>query len=717
MLLLEINLNRIKEWLQHYFPLTNPVLIFSVVLLIILFAPLIFRRFKIPGIIGLIIAGVIIGPHSLHVIEKSSFTDIFATIGKLYIMFLAGVEIDMQEYKRNQKNSFLFGFMTFIIPLGLGMLVCLEFFGFSFWPSLLISSMFSTHTLLSYPIVSSMGITRTRAVQVAIGGTIITDTAVLILLGVIVKISEGTLNARFWLFLVLSLSAFVLFTLYLIPKITRWFFRRFEGQSSQYVYVLAVIFICAFLAEMSGAETIIGAFLAGLALNRVIPHNSILMNRTIFIGNTLFIPFFLISAGMIVDLSVLFNGWKAIVFALVLSTVALITKYTAAMVTRFAGGYTRAEGNLLFGLSASHAAATLVVITVGQKIFPEVDQNVYNGTIILILITCMVSSFVTERAARKIAIAEKDVNLKIKEKPERILVPMANPENMQRLIDFALLIKNPASAEPIYPLSIVEDANDADEKLKLIRQATEGIVEQISSGDKQVEILKKVDLNIVDGIVRTAKAYSISDIIINWRGGSGANFLFGNITENLVGKSSQQIFASRILQPMNSFDKCVVLLTPNAELENAFKRSALKINTIIRQVGNETRIYGNSDTLEAFKRVIGDKKSEMHLYAALEDFSDLSFIEQNMKQDDLHIFLCGRPQTVSFEYHVDQLPKIISKSREFSSFIVIYPEIASADQGGFNTLNEITASPLVENIDKIIKIKDKLKGIFNKEKK
>ncbi|MBC7862137.1 MAG: cation:proton antiporter, partial [Bacteroidia bacterium] len=646
MLPLSISLEEIQKWWRNSFPLSSPVLIFSVVLLIILFAPLIFRKFKIPGIIGLILAGVIVGPHSLDIIEKSTFTDIFATIGKLYIMFLAGLEIDMQEYKRNQKSSILFGAMTFFVPMGIGLVVCLYGFHFTFWPSLLISSMFSTHTLLSYPIVSSMGIVKTRAVQIAIGGTIITDTAVLILLGIITKMVQGKLDANFWIMLVVSLTVFVFVVLFLVPRISRWFFRNVEGQNSHYIYVLAVVFICAYLAEISGAESIIGAFLAGLALNRVIPHNSILMNRISFIGNTLFIPFFLISAGMVVNLSVLFHGWNAIIFALVLSGVAVLTKYIAALITQLASGYTSVERNLLFGLSASHAAATLVVITVGQKLFPEIDQNVYNGTIILILITCMTSSFVTERAARKIAITEKDVKLNLKEKTERILVPVSNPENMQRLIDFALLVKNPNSAEPIYPLSIVEDANDADEKLKAIKRAVESAAEQISSGDKQVEILKKVDLNIVDGIIRTAKAYTISDIIINYKTQQGGNFLFGNIMENLVAKSGQQIFVLKILQPFNSFNNCVVLLTPNAELENSFKRSAQKINTILKQVGNSSLIYGSKDTLSGFKKAIGDKKGDIHKYLEIEDFSDLSFIENNLRQDDLHIFLCGRTSTV-----------------------------------------------------------------------
>jgi len=322
--------------LKSELPLKNSVLILSIVLLIILFSPLIFRKFKIPGIIGLILAGVLIGPNTLHLIEKTTSFELFSKTGLLYIMFLAGLEIDMQEFKQNRSKSIVFGAFTFFIPIIIGFIVCIYIFHFQFWAALLLASMFSTHTLLSYPIVSSMGIVKNRAVQLTFGGTIITDTAVLILLGIITKVVNNEISSIFWIKTILMLTALVLGTLYILPRITRWFFRNLEGQgSSQYIYVLAVVFISAYFSELAGVEPIIGAFLAGLALNSVIPHNSVLMNRVIFIGNTLFIPFFLISAGMLVDLKLFFNGAGALIFAGILSFVALLTKYFAAKITQY----------------------------------------------------------------------------------------------------------------------------------------------------------------------------------------------------------------------------------------------------------------------------------------------------------------------------------------------------------------------------------------------
>lgn len=713
MQILGIDLQPLQHFFSQYLPVKNPVLILALTLLIILSAPLILKRFRIPGIIGLIIAGVLIGPHTLHIIETSTSFELFSKTGLLYIMFLAGLEIDMQEYRQNQSKSLVFGGLTFFIPISIGYLVCTQVFGFTLWPALLLASMFSTHTLLSYPIVANMGIVRNRAVQISFGGTIITDSAVLILLGIITNVVDGQISSQFWLRLILSLGLLCFAVLYLLPKVSRWFFRNIEGQgSSQYIYVLAVVFISGFFSELAGVEPIIGAFLAGLALNRVIPHNSILMNRINFIGNTIFIPFFLISAGMLVDLGLFLQGTDALIFAGVLSAVALSTKWIAAQLTGIIYKYSKYEKRVMFGLSASHAAATLAVIKVGYDI-GLFDQNVINGTIILILITCMVSSFVTERAARKIAVTEKDTVKRVADKPERILVPFSNPDNIQRLIDFSLLIKDSNSQEPIFPLSIVEESADTDEKMNVAKKVIESVAEQIASGGKKVEILKKVDLSIVDGIVRTSKAYGISDVIISWKAQqSTSNLFFGNIADNLLMKSKQAIAISKILQPLNSYKRVRVILTPNAELESGFPLIVKKINSLLKQVGNVKTIYAEQKTIDAFSRAVNDRKKEFYQYKPTSGFEDSDVLD-DIEGDDLYVFLSSRKQTVSYDFHVDNMPKMLNKGNEFTSFVVFYPETQKALND--SQLGEMTTPAIQENIEKVIQLKDKLTGIFKKE--
>lgn len=703
----------LNHFLNQYLPLKNPVLILALTLLIILFSPLLFKRFRIPGIIGLILAGVIIGPNTLHIIESTNSFELLSKTGLLYIMFLAGLEIDMQEFKHNRNKSIVFGALTFVIPITIGYLVCVYVFNFSTWSAVLLASMFSTHTLLSYPIVSNMGIIKNRAVQVTFGGTIITDSAVLILLGIITNLVTGEIDTAFWLRITFSLGFLVFATLYLLPKISRWFFRNIEAQaSSHYIFVLAMVFTSGFLSELAGVEPIIGAFLAGLGLNRVIPHTSILMNRIIFIGNTLFIPFFLISAGMLVDLKLFFNGTNALVFAGILCLVGIVTKFMAAWLTSIIYKYTRYERNLIFGLSVSHAAATLAIIKVGFDI-GLFDQNVINATILLILVSCLVSSFVSERAARKIAILEKEVVKKTSDKIERILIPVSNPDNIQRLIDLSLLIKDQNSIEPIYPLSIVEDNAEADEKINLIRKVIEGITEQISSGDKKVEVLKKVDLSIVDGIVRTSKAYNISDILISYKPQqTTSNILFGNIAGNLLSKSKQAIIISKILQPLTTFQRLVVILTPNSELENGFSRSATKINCLLKELGNGSVIYGLDSTLESFARLAGDKKKVFYKYISASGFENF---DQTCppREDDLFIVLSARKQTLSYNFQVDDIPKKINRNNEFTSFVVFYPDISKSQYDAGNS--DHTAHSIEESLEKVKQITGKITGIFKKE--
>jgi Kef-type K+ transport system membrane component KefB len=451
---------------EFQLPLSNPVLVFSLILFIILLSPILLKKINIPGIIGLIIAGVIIGPHGFGVLEQNSAIDLFSTIGLLYIMFIAGLELDMNEFKANKNKSILFGIFTSIIPLGIGFPVCYYLLGYDFNASFLTASMFATHTLVAYPIVSKLGVSKNQSVAITVGGTILTDTAVLIILAVIIGKSQGSLNQEFWIRLGVSLTIFSLIMFLIIPRIAKWFIKSLESEKhSHYIFVLSVVFFAAFLAEVAGVEPIIGAFVAGLALNKLIPHSSALMNRIEFIGNSLFIPFFLISVGMLVDMSVILNGPMAIIIALTLSIVALTGKWLAAKFTQLVFRYSKSQGQLIFGLSSSHAAATLAVILVGYNA-NILDGNILNGTIILILITCIVASFVTEKAAKQILVESEDeasnIELPTGLENEHILLSIANLSGMEKLLEFAIFIKEKKSKNPISILSVVSNNDEAE---------------------------------------------------------------------------------------------------------------------------------------------------------------------------------------------------------------------------------------------------------------
>jgi Kef-type K+ transport system membrane component KefB len=383
-------------------PFASPVIIFTLVLLIILIAPALMARIKMPDVVGFIVAGIAIGPYGLNWLTKNAAVDLFSTIGLLYIIFIAGIELDLVEFKKRRHRSLAFGFLTFIIPIAIGFPACYFLLHYSFITSLLTSGMFATHTLVAYPIVSKYKLAGNEAVSITVGGTILNDSAALILLAVITSAKAGSLTPAFWIQLIISAFIFIFLVFVVLLRVAVWFlYSREHSNYSRYIFVLTCMFFSALLAQMAGVEPIIGAFAAAIALNPLIPKQSTLFSNVEFVGKSIFIPFFFISVGMIVNLHVLFNGPGALTVAICLTTVALAGKWLSAFFIQKMYRYTNIQRSLMFGLSSSHAAATLAIILIGYKA-NIIDANILNGTILLILVTCMVASFTTERACRKL---------------------------------------------------------------------------------------------------------------------------------------------------------------------------------------------------------------------------------------------------------------------------------------------------------------------------
>src|SRR5690554_4202514 len=615
-----------KDLLHEFqLPLENLILIFSLILFIILLSPILLRKLNIPGIIGLIIAGVVIGPHGFGILEKSSAIDLFSTIGLLYIMFIAGLELDMNEFKSNRNKSLLFGVFTFIIPLSVGYPVCRYLLGYDFNASLLTASMFATHTLVAYPIVSKLGISKNQAVAVTVGGTILTDTAVLLILAVIIGNSQGSLNQEFWIRLVISLAIFSFIMFFIVPKIAKWFFRKLESEKhSHYIFVLSVVFFAAFLAEVAGVEAIIGAFVAGLALNKLIPHSSALMNRIEFIGNSLFIPFFLISVGMLVDVRVILSGPMALVIAGTLVVVALVGKWLAALFAQLIFKYSKAQRQLIFGLSSAHAAATLAVILVGYKA-GILDDNILNGTVIIILISCIVASFATEKAAKQIVIESDDDTVGFI-KPsgadgENILLPIANISNIEKLLEFAIFIKDKKSQKPISILSVVSNNEDAEINILKARNKLEEFVKQASASETEVNIISTIDHNVVSGISRISKEIMADMIVLGWPHRAGfIDKLIGEKVDSIINNTTKTTFICHFEKPLVLHKRIVVAVPPLAEHENGFSLWTSKLITLAQELSISIQLYANEATQSSIERFL--KKSKLAASITMHTFSD-----------------------------------------------------------------------------------------------
>ncbi|MGZ8525436.1 MAG: cation:proton antiporter [Chitinophagaceae bacterium] len=706
--------------LEIRFPLQDPVPIFAIVLFIILLAPILLRKLRIPSIIGLILAGVAVGDHGFNIIAKGSI-DLFGRAGLLYIMFLAGLELDMAGFKKNKYKSLMFGFFTFAIPMGLGFILCQYLLHFNFMASLLVSSMFATHTLVAYPLASRMGITKNEAVTITVGGTIITDTAVLLILAVITGSVDGELNQAFWLKLSGSFLLFAFGVLFGFPFIGRWFFKKIkDDQTTHFIFVLAMVFLAAWLAELAGIEGIIGAFLAGLALNQLIPHTSVLMNRIEFTGNAIFIPFFLISVGMLVDLRVLLKGPDALIVAGALTGMAVATKWLAAFITQKIFRYSATQRNVMFGLSTSHAAATIAVILIGYNI-GLIDENVLNGTIILILVTCMIGSFVTANAGKRLAISEADKLPHIVNEQERLMIPVMDTEKIEGLLDFAVMIKGDTNPLPIDLLSVVQDDKEARSKVMLNQKKLEKAIKHGAETDTRVQVLNRVDLNFSNGVARAVKERLTSDIVLQWDEKTGSttdffvNSLFGTTTQNILDAVWETVYLCRFQHPVNTARKIVLVVTPNAQYEIGFKNWVKKMGSLSKQAGARLLVCSSDETRKAFQTEL--KKTRRNIeatYTHFENVEDFLVLSREITRDDLIVIVTARKGTLSYHSYMDTIPGKLLKHFGDNNFILLYPGQTEVEflESGVQS-EDLSLSPIQEQIDNLNKLGKAVKKIFN----
>ena len=558
-------------------PITDPTWIFLLVLLIILFAPILLNKLRIPHIIGMILAGLVIGEHGFNILARDSSFELFGKVGVYYIMFLAGLEMNMSDFKKNRGKAIMLGLLAFIIPIGIGMVTNMVLLKYSLLTSILLASMYASHTLVAYPIVIRYGISRHRSVSIAVGGTAVTDTLTLLVLAVISGLFKGEGGGLFWLWLVVKVVVLGVLIMQLFPRIGRWFFRRYDDNVMQFIFVLAMVFLGAGLMEFIGMEGILGAFLVGLVLNRLIPHVSPLMSHLEFVGNALFIPYFLIGVGMLIDIHVIFGGGDALKVAGVMIVVALVGKWIASWLTQKIYRMSALERELMFGLSNAQAAATLAAVLVGYGLIQPngerlLNEDVLNGTVLLILVTCVVSSFITERAARRVAMDEAHLEESNPSRmPEKILIPVANPATIEYLMSLSLLIRDPKQKDNLVALSVINDHTETDRLELQGKRHLERAAKITASAGINLQCISRYDMNIAAGIIHTAREYDVTDLIIGLH--YKVNLMdsyFGKLTESLLKGLHREVMVARIRGGFHEVGGALLPHGRHAELPRAF---------------------------------------------------------------------------------------------------------------------------------------------------
>ncbi|WP_236612554.1 cation:proton antiporter [Picosynechococcus sp. NKBG15041c] len=533
-------------------PIQDPVPVFLMILGIMLVAPLLFEKLRLPGIVGLILAGVLVGPNGLGLLARDDTIVLLGTVGLLFLMFMAGLETSLDDLKYNADKAVIFGIATFIVPMILGT-GAIMLIGYDLLPAILVASCFASHTLLALPVASKLGIMRTQVMTTTLGGTLIVNILALLVLAVVVRAHQGDLTLSFWLTLIPSLIVYTFLILWGLPRLGRWFFRRFgHDEGAEFTFVLASLFVVSYGAELIQVEPIIGAFLAGIAITQLIPQLSPLMNRIQFIGNTLFVPFFLISVGMLVNPLILFQEPQALLVSGVMVVVAIAAKFIPAWGVGQLFGFSTSSRMVMFGLSVAQAASTLAAITVAFNI-ELVDQLTVNGTIAMILVTCIASPWVTDRWGRNVKPeVSREVPTTDNQIGRRVLVPVANPSTEDNLLKLAILLTK-SSQGTLLPLHVLlEKGEPVDPNDKLKQQQLLSTAEMIAhAAVVQVQTVSRIDEAIDKGIARVADEQRASVVICGWKGFSTyRENIFGGVIDKTVQRSAVPVLVSRFPFPI-----------------------------------------------------------------------------------------------------------------------------------------------------------------------
>lgn len=668
--------------LSQYFPITDPTLIFFVVLLMILLSPIIMGRLRIPHIIGMVLAGVVVGQYGLDILERDASFELFGRVGLYYIMFLAGLEMDMEGLKKNRNRVAVFGLLTFLIPFAMTYAMASGLLHYTPLGSLLLAAIMASNTLIAYPIVGRYGLTRHTSSTLSVGSSMMALFLALIVMASIVNSFHGGSGIGFWLLFVVKFAAYCAGLILVIPRLTRWFLRRYSDAVMQFIFILATVFLSAVLSDAVGLEGIFGAFMSGLILNRFVPKVSPLMNRIEFTGNALFIPYFLIGVGMLINVRLLFAGSRIlwVVFCLVFfgTLGKAVAAYLAARLFRISW----LSGHMMFGLTSAHAAGAIAMVMVGRQLETAPGRylfgdEVLNGIVIMILFTCVISTVITERAAQRLRLQEKEEpQLKKDIDDEKILIPVKYPEYADNLVTMATMMRNPRSKRDLVALNVVYDDVNMRHNQAEGQQLLDHLRHLASASDVPMTTQVRIAANIANGIKHAFKEFQASEILM------GLHFhkevsrgFWGEFTRSLYNGLSRQIIITRIMQPLNTIRRIQVAVPSRAEFEPGFYRW---LERLARMAGNlECRVvfHGRQDTLQLVKEFIRNRFPSVRAeYEGLEHWNELPELATRVREDHLFVIVTARKGTISYKSAMERLPDEVNKCFKGKTLMIIFPD-------------------------------------------
>jgi len=668
--------------LSQYFPITDPTLIFFVVLLMILLSPIIMGRLRIPHIIGMVLAGVIVGKYGLNILERDASFELFGRVGLYYIMFLAGLEMDMEGLKKNRTRVIVFGLLTFLVPFAMTYFMGVSLLSYTPLAALLLSAIMASNTLIAYPIVGRYGLTRHTSSTLSVGSSMMALFMALIVMASIVNSFQGGGGIGFWVLFVVKFFVYSIGLILVIPRLTRWFLRRYSDAVMQFIFILAVVFLSAALSDAVGLEGIFGAFLSGLILNRFIPRVSPLMNRIEFTGNALFIPYFLIGVGMLINVRLLFQGTHIlwVVFCLVLfgTLGKAVAAYLAAGVFRMP----RLAGHMMFGLTSAHAAGAIAMVMVGRRL--EISPGVYlfgdevlNGIVIMILFTCVISTVVTEWAAQRLRLKEKKEPELVKTvNDEKILIPVKYPEYADNLVSMATMMRNPKLKRELVALNVVYDDVNMRHNQAEGQRLLEHLQHLASASDVPMTTQVRIAANIANGIKHAFKEFQASEILmgLHFHHNISKGF-WGEFTRSLYNGLSRQIIITRIMQPLNTVRRIQVIVPSRAEFEPGFYRWLERLARMTENLECRIIFHGRKDTLQLINEYIHNNFASVRAeYVPMKHWNELPDLATKVSEDHLFVIVTARKGTISYKSAMERLPDEVNRYFKGKTLMIIFPD-------------------------------------------
>ena len=669
--------------LTSYLPITDPTLIFFVVLLIILFAPIVMSKLRIPHIIGMVLAGVVIGQYGFNILERDNSFELFGRVGLYYIMFLAGLEMDMQGAKKQSQRFLIFGLLTCLVPLILTYVMAIAFLGYSGKASFLLGCIMASNTLIAYPIIGRYGLQRHPSVVLSVGSSMISLFLALVMLAALSGSFENNSGWMFWFLFVAKFAIFCAGSIILIPKLTRYFLRRYSDAVMQYIFVLGIMFLSASLTSLIGLEGIFGAFFSGLILNRYIPHVSPLMNRIEFIGNALFIPYFLIGVGMLINVRSLFSGIDVIWVVLLIVFFGTFGKAVAAYISSLIFRLPKADGHMMFGLTSAHAAGAIAMVMVGMRLEVApgqylVNDDMLNGVVMMILFTCIISTLMTEHASQQIILQEKrhPHNEAPQTDDEKILLCVKYPEIAPHLLYLSILMRNQRLNRELVALNVVYD----DQKSNTARQEGIQLLERLqqtaSASDVKVQTQVRLATNIANGIKHAFREFACSEIIMGMHVHTDANPRFwGEFIQSLYNGLNRQIMLTRFVQPMSTLRRIQVVVPSRAEFEPGFHRWLERLSRLAGQLDCRIQFHGRNESLVLIAEYINNRHPNVRAeYTSMAHWNELPQLAAGIAEDHLFVVVTARKGTISYKNALERLPDELQKHYSGKNLMIIFPD-------------------------------------------